>query len=218
MTVLLPGDLRDALRELPLFPLQQAVLFPGTLLPLHVFEARYRAMVKDALGRHRALSVVYVPDAKADMGGNPAIADIAGVGTIVEHQELAGGRYNIVLLGRARVRLQELHFKAPYRRALASLLESPGIAVPDIEVAALHTAISSFSAVVRRREPSFRVRLPKNAAPGAVADACANHLVLDARERQQLLETLDERQRVRQLTAILTMQATTLAPRCGPTN
>ena len=105
-------DLAPALTALPLFPLPQTVLFPGALLPLHVFEPRYRALVRDVLKTHRSLSVVLITDpGQIDEHGHPAIAPVAGVGIIIDHAELPGGRYNILLRGRARVALAELLLK-----------------------------------------------------------------------------------------------------------
>ena len=212
-----PDDLTQALQELPLFPLQEVVLFPTTLLPLHVFEPRYVQLVRDVMKSHRSLSVVYVPDREADMAHAPAIAPIAGIGTIVEYSELPGERYHIVVLGRARVKLQELSFLPPYRRALATLLPPTG-AVPDVELAAMHAAVTAFIQVVRKHERDLKLRLPKDAPAGVLADALAHQLVLDVRERQLLLETLDVRERVRRLTEILTVQRAALAPAHGPTN
>src|SRR5262249_36038830 len=66
-------DLAPALPALPLFPLP-TVLFPGALLPLHIFEPRYRAMVREVLDGHRVLAVVFVTDAgQLDAHGHPAI-------------------------------------------------------------------------------------------------------------------------------------------------
>lgn len=205
-------DLGLALREIPLFPLHSAVLFPGALLPLHVFEPRYRALVRDALASHRAIAIAHIPDPDADMSGNPPIAEVAGVGTIVEHWELPGGRFNIVLVGRARVRVQELSFVAPYRRAIASVLDTRDAVIPGTEVGALHAAITAFTTVVRERDASFTLRLPKESDPGVIADACAHQLVISPVERQRVLEALDVRARVRIVTEVLTVQRATLAP------
>jgi ATP-dependent Lon protease len=71
---------------------------------------------------------------------------------------------------------------------------------------------------VREREPNFEFRFPKDAQPSAVADLCAHHLVLDARERQAILETLDPVERVRRVTEALAMQRMTLAPDRGDMN
>jgi ATP-dependent Lon protease len=212
----LPDDLAEAFRALPLFPLPQVVLFPGVLLPLHVFEPRYRALVRDVMATHRSFGLPRIVDPGSDMGQSPPIAEVTGVGTIVEHAELPGGRCNIVVLGRARARIQELSFAPPYRRAIAQPLRSVGSAeVPDVEVAALHAAVTAFTRLLRESDEAFKLRLPREAPHGIVADACAHQLVLDARDRQALLETLDVRERIRRLTEILTVQRATLAPPSG---
>lgn len=207
-----PGDLASALPELPLFPLPQTVLFPGALLPLHVFEPRYRALVRDALETHRILSVVLITDPRAiDAHGHPTIAEIAGVGEILDHAELPGGRYNILLRGRARVRLAERPFVPPYRTAVATVLEDHPGEVSTQDHAALVSTAASFAALVRERDSAFEFRLPRDAAASLVADLCAHHLILDARERQAVLETLDVGARVRRVTEALALQQLSLS-------
>jgi ATP-dependent Lon protease len=205
-------DFASSLARLPLFPLHQAVLFPGMLLPLHVFEPRYRKLVADILQTHRSFAVAHVPEADADMAGNPPIAQVAGAGTIVEHVELPGGRYDIVVLGRARVRLEELPFTPPYRLAQATVLEPDGGEVPAAEVASLSAAASAFARTLRRRDQKLDLRIPRDAGPGQLCDAYAHHLVLSPREKQGVLEMLDVRQRIRRVTEVLTVQRTALAP------
>jgi ATP-dependent Lon protease len=216
------GDLASALEALPLFPLPQTVLFPEALLPLHIFEPRYRAMVSDALETHQALAVVLLTDPGRAFAGDedalPAIASIAGVGVIVDHAELPGGRYNILLRGRARVRLTELPFAPPYRRAAAEILSTDAAQVPVSELSALISAATAFSSVVRERDRTFDFRLPKDAPAGTIADLCAHYLILDARERQAILETLDPVARVRRATQVLAVQRLTLAPEHGAMN
>lgn len=205
-------DLGPALEALPLFPLPQAVLFPGALLPLHIFEPRYRALVRDALASHRTLSVVMITDPiSIDEHGHPAIAPVAGVGMIIDHADLPGGRYNILLRGRARVSLSELPFEPPYRRAAASLIEPPDVEVPQGDVMALLSMASAFAAIVRVRDRTFDFQLPKDASPGALADLCAHHLILDARERQAILETIDPLARVRRVAEALAAQRLALS-------
>jgi len=217
-----PGGLADitpALEALPLFPLPQTVLFPGALLPLHIFEPRYRAMVRDALDSHRTIAIVLITDTKPiDAHGHPKIASIACAGTILDHVELPGGRYNILLRGRARVRLRELPFVPPYRRASAEVLEPSTEEVSQRDVSALVSSATAFAAFVRERERTFEFRLPREASPALVADLCAHHLVLDPRERQNILETLDPSARVRRVAEALAMQRLTLAPTSGAMN
>ena len=205
-------DLLPALPSLPLFPLS-TVLFPGALLPLHIFEPRYRAMIRDVLEGHGALAVVLVTDAeRLDEHGHPQIAGVAGAGVIVDHVELPSGRFNILVRGRARVSLAELPFRdKPYRRARATVLEPPPGEVAASDLASLLAAAAAFAARVREREPGFELPLPKDAPAGAVADLCAHHLVLDARERQSVLETLEAGARVRRVAEVLALQRLALS-------
>jgi len=207
----IPDDIEDALDTLPLFPLRQAVLFPGALLPLHVFEPRYRQLVKDVLASHRTLSVPQILEDDEDET-QPSISRVAGMGTIIEHAELPGGRCNIVLLGRARVSLDELSFEPPYRRARATLLPTTsGDEVPPLELTALNAAVRAFAKLVREKDSDFELRLPKGPT-GVFVDACAHHLILDARQRQEALERLDVASRIRFVTEVLTVQRATLGP------
>lgn len=205
-------DLAPALPSLPLFPLP-TVLFPGALLPLHIFEPRYRALVRDALDGHHALAVVLITDSeKLDGHGHPQIAAVAGAGVIVDHVELPSGRFNILVRGRARVSLAELPFgEGPYRRAQATVLTPPAGEVEPSDLSALVSAATAFASRVRERDPSFEFTLPRDAPAGAVADLCAHHLVLDARERQAALETLAVGPRVRHVAEVLALQRLALS-------
>ena len=205
-------DLAPALLSLPLFPLP-TVLFPGALLPLHIFEPRYRALIRDALETHRALAIVLVTDVdQVDEHGHPQIAGVAGVGEIVDHVELPSGRFNILVRGRARVSLAELPFKdKPYRRARATVLTAPPGEVEATDLASLLSSATAFAARVRERDPDFELPLPKDAPAGVIADLCAHHLLLDARERQAALETLDVGARVRRVADALALQRLALS-------
>lgn len=201
-----PGDLGPALVDLPIFPLPSVVLFPRALLPLHIFEPRYRAMLQHCLETHRAMAIAHVPDEHdKDERGQPRFASIAGVGAILEHQPLADGRSNILLYGRARVHLEELPSDAPWRRARATIREDVSSVVPDADRAALIAAATAYAAELHRRD-EFSFALPPNARIGAVADLCAQHLVGDAKVRQALLEERDVAQRVRMVIAELALQ------------
>jgi len=201
-------ELGPALEALPLFPLPQTVLFPGALLPLHVFEPRYRAMVKDCLTTHRAMAVVLIRE-HGERASNrlPAIESVAGIGVIVDHVELPDGRFNILLRGRARVRLEELPFVPPYRRAHATLIGRQVTDEPPArDVAALLASAALFAADIRARDPDFDFQIPAHTPAGAAADLAAHHLLLDARERQALLEMVDVTARVRRTTEALASQ------------
>ena len=90
----------------PIFPLPDLAFFPHTLLPLHVFEARYRAMVTDCLARDKRMAVVALkPGYESAYEGKPAVYQIAGVGRIIQCERLASGRFTILLAGEKRIRI-----------------------------------------------------------------------------------------------------------------
>lgn len=201
--------------ELAVFPLPGAVLFPGTLMPLHIFEPRYRHMTADVLAGNHQLSVALIQEGPpVDEHGHPPFAGVAGVGEIIDHRELPDGRYNILVLGRARAELDELPFEAPYRRARAELLDDRGSA-PSSEVATLAYAASRFAARVRKEQAGFEIELPSVHEPGLLADTCAHYLVIEAADRQRVLEALDIAERVRLCTEALAVQEALLV---GPGN
>lgn len=215
--------LADALDELPLFPLPEVVLFPRAILPLHVFEPRYRAMLRDCLRTHGALAVVQLEPNQVVGGPEdlPRIARVAGAGLVIEHEPLPDGRSNILVQGTARVALDELPFEGPYRRARATILEDAGDGfVPDADIVALIHAATSFASEVKRRDPRFSFRLPSESPPpGALADLCAFHLVISAEARQAVLEELDPRRRVLRVIRELSAQALELeGPSRGSAN
>jgi uncharacterized protein len=118
-----PGNGRVA-PVVPLFPLPNAFLFPGTLMPLHVFEPRYRQMVADSLdGPGRiAIGAVLEPH-HDDLAGRPPVHRVAGLGEIARHERLPDGRYMIVLFGLARVAIREVESERLYRKVEAVPLE-----------------------------------------------------------------------------------------------
>ena len=209
-------SLEEALSELPVFPLSHVVLFPRALLPLHVFEPRYRSLLADCLATHRAMAMVLLPDPNdVDEHGQPRIAKIAGAGIIVEHHALPDGRANIVLHGRARVMLEELPFVPPYRRARATILKDIASPVTDSDKTALFASASAFVAEVAKRDPKFTFNVARSIDPGAFADMCGHHLVIDAAARQAILEELDVAQRIRKVTSELAQQHSAMARESG---
>jgi ATP-dependent Lon protease len=205
----------EALASLPLFPLPRIALFPRAILPLHVFEPRYQAMLADALATHRCIAMAMVVDEDDEP---PAIARVAGVGEVVQHEALPDGRAHILLRGLARVVLDELPYVSPYRRARARVLVELPTAVSDVERAALQAAAAGFVAEVRRRDLDVELELPEGLDVGGIADLCAQHIVLDADIRQEALEQLDVASRVRLVTGELVSQTARLTSARGGMN
>jgi Lon protease-like protein len=208
--------LEQALGELPIFPLPHVVLFPRALLPLHVFEPRYRTMLTDCMETHRAMAIALVPDPNdLDEHGHPRIASVAGAGLIIEHHALPDGRANIVLHGRARVRLEELPFIPPYRRARATILKDIPTPIGEADKTALFASASAFISEVAKRDPKFSFNVARSLEPGAFADMCGHHLVVDTAVRQTILEELDLAERVRKVISELAQQHSAMSRESG---
>jgi len=105
----------DSLR-IPIFPLAGALLFPRTQLPLHIFEPRYRAMIRDALAGDRLIGMIQPRD-QQDI---PALFETGCLGRIESAEELDDGRFNIVLEGLTRFRVaREVQAETLYRQVEA---------------------------------------------------------------------------------------------------
>jgi uncharacterized protein len=199
-----------ALSELPIFPLGQLVLFPHAYAALHIFEHRYRAMLKRCMDSHRTFAIASVPDpSDVDEHHNPKLSAIAGIGVIVECEMLADGRANIVVQGRARARLEELPFVLPFRRAKATVLPDVDEAIPEAERATLLSITSQFIRAVRVQEKDFEFELPPEGSLDAWVDLCSHYLMIRADVKQELLEQSSPRKRFERV--IRELSAQTLA-------
>jgi Lon protease-like protein len=183
----------------PIFPLPDVTFFPHTLMPLHVFEARYRVMVIDALERDRKLAVVRLqPGYEATYAGKPAVHPVGGLGEIVSCERLATGRYNILLRGECRVRIeQELPTDTLYRVVRARRLvdgEAAADAAPAL--ARIRAACRDLLGALARPADLLDTALADGQAPGVIADRVAAAVLPDTDLRQSLLETLDVTARV----------------------
>ena len=117
--------MESALLRVPIFPLAGALLFPRSQLPLHIFEPRYRAMVRDALASDGLIAMVQPRPVQGDHaeglgtpdGESPFLFDIGCIGRISACDELDDGRFNIVLEGLSRFRIaREADVGTPYRQ------------------------------------------------------------------------------------------------------
>lgn len=191
---------------LPIFPLPDVTLFPQTVLPLHVFEARYRAMIMDALARDRRLCVVQLrPGYERDYEGKPEIHAIAGAGEIVSWERLATGRYNILLKGEWRVRLErEVPSDTLYRLGVARRLnEVPPARDVSPSLQRIRAACAELLVALKRPRDLLDSALADGLPPGAVADRIASAVLPDAALRQALLETLEVADRLERLALAL---------------
>jgi Lon protease-like protein len=188
----------EELAKLPVFPLPRVVFFPGTALPLHLFEPRYTEMIEDCLdsGCTAMAVALLAPGWEEHYEANPAVHEIAGAGRIVAHQRQADGTHDIILHGLKRVRLHEVPNEGhAYRCAQAEPIADFG-AASSSDVLAMMACATRVAAHVRERQPDFELQVSAELTPARAADVVADQLVVSPEERQRILETSDVRERV----------------------
>jgi Lon protease-like protein len=188
----------------PIFPLPEVVFFPATSLPLHVFEARYRSMVHDALQTHRRVAVVQLrPGYEAGYAGKPAVHAVAGVGEVVGAERLPTCRYEIVLRGDQRIRIRgELPSDTLYRLAVAEpLADRPPSGDVRAAVEKIQAACRRLLKALDRPADLLDAVLDADQPAGTIADRVAATVLPAAAVRQELLETLDVGRRLERVGA-----------------
>lgn len=194
-------QVRAALDDLPLFPLPEGVLLPYELLPLHLFEPRYREMIAHVLETGSPLGIGRLsPGWEADYEGRPAVEPVFGAGLITRSEKLPDGRYNILLKGVMRLRLErELPPTTPWRRVQAvELVDAPGDPTLLSERAeSLRRMV--FALCAARPGPAanaLSLMVARLTTPGALADVVAAALFTELPLRLRLLETTDPAERL----------------------
>lgn len=190
----------QAASALKVFPLPTVVLFPGTALPLHIFEPRYREMVNDALAGNRVIALAQ-PEADADVHDpNPRLRPIACAGVIAWHEGLPDGRSNIIVQGVARARLlDELPPRHLYREVRASILTDPHHEGEEEEM--IRQALFELSAHLPAEVAQNMLQTASRSSGGMLADVIASTVVPDLERRQQLLTETDVGARLRAVLA-----------------
>ena len=172
---------------IPIFPLQDVVLFPNSTRPFHIFEPRYRAMVADALEGDSIIGMILLqPGHEAEYEGRPPIYAVGCAGVIVAVEELPDGRYNIVLGGLVKFRVLSEDASRSYRLA-------------EVEALPEAVEVSDRTLLAERRQQleelllslSPRMQLPpSNLSDEEVVDGLSLLLPLQPAHRQELLEAV----------------------------
>jgi uncharacterized protein len=191
----------ELLRSVPLFPLPNVVMFPRAVLPLHIFEPRYRRMMADVLTGDKRIAMALLKDGwQQQYHGRPAIEPVVCVGKVIAHDLLSDGRYNLLLQGECRARVIEEDFELAYRRAELEPLSEQTVFDADLQPA--RDALRELVSHSRLRTTDLGrelVSVIDSAIPTAdLADVCVFSLLEDVPTKQRLLEDLDVRHRVEQ--------------------
>jgi Lon protease-like protein len=192
---------------IPLFPLPNVVLFPNVFLPLHVFEARYREMVADALAEDRIIGMVLLrPGWQDDYEGRPAIYPVGCAGLVTHAERLDDGRYNIVLQGLEKFRVLDEDDSRPYRLArVESVEESPANGSDRDEMRLARRRLESLL-VPQPKGRGADPKVPPSMPDEDLVNALAQYLELEPVEKQALLERDGLLARCRSLIELLEMK------------
>jgi len=182
------------LDNLPIFPLDSSVLIPGGVIPLHVFEPRYRQMVHDSLEGECMLAIALLTSSEsADAIGDPGVSPVVGVGRIRTHQQLPDGRYLLLLHGWLRARIdEELETDKPYRLVRATpIVDELGEATGAVQRSA--QALRQMVLLLAQHDASEPAKLLASACasegdPGRLADLVGAALLDEPQDRQRFLE------------------------------
>lgn len=184
--------------RLPLFPLG-TVLFPGLMLPLHVFEERYRQMVRDLVAapeEERRIGVVAIREGR-EVGADSvrALHAVGCIARLRRVQPYADGRFDLVTTGAQRFRLLDVDAAKPYLRGAVEPLDEPPGESPGAPAAAVRTLFDLYRQALGAGTAEPSVDLPTD--PEALSYLVAATAVLDLTDKQALLEAPDTADRLR---------------------
>lgn len=184
---------------IPLFPLPGVVLFPRVPLPLHIFEPRYRQMVKDVTASHEIVGMILLRgDGQASPDGQPEIFEVGCAGRVSSVESLPDGRFNILLHGVREFTVRQQLFDQPYRQAVVEWRPpvDEGLA-PDLResvVTTLKRYLPPESA-----EAAHRMLQDPDLSDEALVNSFSFALDLEPIEKQGLLQAGSLGERARQL-------------------
>ena len=196
----LPSEL-----ELPVLAIRNTVIFPVLAFPINVGRDKSLKAIEQAMAGDKLLGIVAQRDAKNEDPGTDEVYQTGTVVKILKSVIMPGNKLNVIIQGLSRIQVEEWTHTAPYLRARVSVHEQENVEGRDFD-----KLLSSLRELARRiidlsphipSEASFLVRSIDN--PGMLADIVATNLSIGVEEKQDLLETLDTRQRIEQVIVLL---------------
>jgi Lon protease-like protein len=181
-------DLNNFSNVVRLFPLPGVVMFPHSVLPLHIFEPRYRQLMEDALGSDRLITIVQIrPPSEWESPALPSLERFGCLGRIFKHERLPDGRFNFLLLGRKRVELtREIPSGRLYRMSEVRVIED--IPPDDPDESCRVDLIHAFRNLHQGRlDPDLDSLFDSDLPLGALTDIMAQALGLPSTVKQGFL-------------------------------
>jgi Lon protease-like protein len=194
-------------QRVPIFPLPDTVFFPGAVLPLHVFEPRYRQLVADHVAGQRVMGVVLLQAGwQEDYFGAPSCFSVGCAGLMEDVVKLPDGRYTLKVAAQWKIEVLRYVQTEPYRLAEVRELgerevEESLVSVQQAKVRLLGAYASLASALEGR--PSNPFSFDSSLEYGRIVNMACMHLGIAAEEKQRLLELHDVEERGRRIIRML---------------
>jgi len=184
----------------PVFPLSTIVFFPNTLLPLHIFEQRYRDMLSDSLNSEKIIAMALLkPGWDDNYYGSPDVFEIAGMGRIVSSETFDDGRSNIVLYGLKRIKLVEFTDDTPYRKARIEILNNKNGNDEVTLKEKLKNIVSDWNDMLGTKYKEHWFDINMNLPLGSLTDVMASVIFTNIFEKQTFLEETDVEKRAKMM-------------------
>ncbi len=200
-TAVLPADFRG---EVCLFPLADLVLFPGIVLPLHIFESRYQEMLEDAVaGDELVTMATLMPGYEQDYFSRPPISPFVCVGRVLAHEKTPQGTDDLMLVGVERGTIEyEIEPVRSYRRAKVRILDRPQ-APDDANHQQTVELAKEVTKILPAMQPFIEKLIAHDVSLEAVTDFFSFHLSLSTELKLRLLAEPDSGVRAELLLATL---------------
>ncbi|HEY2381878.1 MAG TPA: LON peptidase substrate-binding domain-containing protein [Terriglobia bacterium] len=189
--------------EIALFPLPNLVLFPNIVVPLHIFEERYKSMINGCIDRDEAFGLVLFR-AGAEAENEQSIHRVGVSARVVEVERLQEGRLNILCEGESRFRIHRFTQQVPFWKGAVDFFDDDQIRSTESlydQVAELYRGVAALSAKLSGSEAA-ELALPESATD--LSFMVSYVLDIESEEKQKLLEMTSTAERLRMLIAYLT--------------
>lgn len=196
---------QEGVFELPLFPLN-LVLFPGMVLPLHIFEERYQKMIGDCARDKKPFGVLLIKEGE-EVGGSAVPVEVGTTARILDVQAIGGGRMNILTRGDRRFTVHRVTQSEPYLVAEVSYLADEVDASAEARMEEMQTKygqlLARMASVSETPEGDVHVPSEPAALSFTIATKLAMSVQLPATTRQDWLECDSVHQRLQELEKIV---------------
>ena len=210
-----PGDV-DIPEIIPILPLRNSVLFPGSIIPIDVGRRKSVRLIEDAISKERpVIGILTQKDARTEEPHEDDMFRVGCAARILKVIKLAKDNFSVILQGVARINVDEFEGREPFLTAKVHSIDDSNTS--DVELDALVMNLKD----IAKRVVKLMPELPKEASalvesvtePGHLADLITSNLELEVAEKQEILETYDLKARMRKVLQFLSRQLEVLKVR-----